>query len=77
MSTASSVFFGVEVPESLLATELQNHEAPSLAEARTLAGRALAAKAVLLARADKLNIEAVPERNAIQIHASAVHWNIT
>lgn len=64
MSTASSVFFGVEVPESLLATELQNHEAPSLGEARTLAGRALAAKAVLLARADELNIQAVPEHNA-------------
>ncbi len=62
MSMAVAVFHGVEVPESLLASELQNHLAPSLAEARALAGRALAAKAVLLARGRALGLEAVPEK---------------
>jgi peptidyl-prolyl cis-trans isomerase C len=64
MSMAVAVFHGVEVPESLLASELQNHQAPTLAEARALAGRALAAKAVLLARGLALGLDAVPEKNS-------------
>ena len=64
MSGSISVFYGVEIPESLLAIELQNHDAASLKDARVMAGRALATKAVLLARADALDLQAVPERNA-------------
>jgi peptidyl-prolyl cis-trans isomerase C len=64
MTLASAVFHGVEIPESLLASELQNHQAPTLAQARVLAGRALAAKAVLLARGQELGLVAVPEKNA-------------
>jgi len=63
MTSARVVFHGVEIPESLLATELQNHQALSLSDARALAGRALAAKAVLLARARELGLVAEPERN--------------
>jgi peptidyl-prolyl cis-trans isomerase C len=64
MSPQAAVFFGVEVPESLLATELQHHRAPTLSQARALAGRALAAKAVLLARGRELDLVAEPERNS-------------
>jgi peptidyl-prolyl cis-trans isomerase C len=62
-SPATAIFHGVEVPETLLAAEMQNHRAASLADARARAGRALAAKAVLIDRARHLNIAAVPERN--------------
>lgn len=61
--TATAVFYGVEVPEILLAAEMQNHNAATLADARSLAGRALAAKAVLLERARSLGMSAVPELN--------------
>lgn len=64
MSNATSMFHGVEIPEALIATELQNHSAPGLAEARALAGRALAAKAVLLARGAALELNPETERNA-------------
>jgi peptidyl-prolyl cis-trans isomerase C len=64
MSVAVAVFHGVEIPETLLAGETQNHHAPTLADARAMAGRALAAKAVLLDRARELGLEPVPERNA-------------
>jgi len=64
MTSARAVFHGVEIPESLLATELQNHQASSLSDARALAGRALAAKAVLLARGRELGLVAEPERNS-------------
>lgn len=60
-SQPTVIFFGVEMPETLLAIEIQNHVAPSLKEARSLAGRALAAKAVLLARARELGLNACPE----------------
>jgi len=63
MTSARAVFHGVEIPESLLAKELQNHQAPSLSDARAMAGRALAAKAVLLARARELGLVSEPERN--------------
>lgn len=64
MTDAAAIFFGVEVPEALLAAEMQNHEASSLADARAMAGRALATKAVLLARAEAMGIDAVAETNA-------------
>lgn len=64
MSNATSMFHGVEIPEALIATELQNHSAPSLAEARAMAGRALAAKAVLLARGAALELDPETECNA-------------
>lgn len=63
MTDAATIFFGVEVPEVLLAAEMQNHEAASLSDARAMAGRALAIKAVLLAKAEAMGIEAAPERN--------------
>ena len=63
-NTATAIFHGVEVPETLLAAEMQNHQAASLSEARVRAGRALAAKAVLLDRARQLGIAAQPELNA-------------
>lgn len=63
MSGAVAVFHGVEIPETLLAGETQNHHAASLADARGLAGRALAAKAVLLDRARELGLKPDPERN--------------
>ena len=64
MSNATAVFHGVEIPETLLATEMQNHQAATISEARLMAGRALAAKAVLLNRAVELGLSAEPERNA-------------
>lgn len=64
MSGAVAVFFGVEIPETLLAGETQNHHAPTLSDARAMAGRALAAKAVLLERARELGLQPDPERNA-------------
>ncbi|MDP3458911.1 MAG: peptidylprolyl isomerase [Hyphomonas sp.] len=64
MSGAVAVFHGVEIPETLLAGETQNHHAPTLSDARTMAGRALAAKAVLLDRARELGLQPDPERNA-------------
>lgn len=64
MTVLSAVFHGVEIPECLLATELQHHRAATLSQARTLAGRALATKAVLLARARELDLRVIPERNS-------------
>lgn len=62
-STLSAVFFGVEIPETLLAAEMQNHKASSLKESRQMAGRALAAKAVLLARGESLGLSPEQEIN--------------
>lgn len=56
-SSLSSVFFGVEIPETLLASEMQNHQSGSLKESRQMAGRALAAKAVLLAKGETLGLD--------------------
>lgn len=58
------VFDGVEIPEALLAKEVQNHPSPSAAEARTAAGHALALRALLLNRALDLGLEAEPELDA-------------
>jgi len=61
--TASAIFYGVEIPEALIATEIQNHPADSLKKSRQQAGRALAAKAVLLARANELGLTACQEKD--------------
>jgi peptidyl-prolyl cis-trans isomerase C len=52
---------GVEIPESLLAREIQNHPSASPAEARAAAGHALAIRALLLSRARELGVAAEPE----------------
>lgn len=57
----SVVVDGVEIPEALLAEELQNHPGLSLADAREAAGKALAVKALLLARAAELGLRPDPE----------------
>jgi peptidyl-prolyl cis-trans isomerase C len=51
---------GVEIPEFLIAAEVQNHPGPSAAEARKAAGKALAVKALLLHRADELGLRPEP-----------------
>ena len=64
MSTShSTVFFGVEIPETLLASEMQNHKSASMKESRQMAGRALAAKAVLLAKGEALGLSPEQEVN--------------
>lgn len=60
-SLATAISFGVEIPETLLAAEMKNHPARTMKEARNLASRALAAKAVLLARAQALGAKPEPE----------------
>jgi peptidyl-prolyl cis-trans isomerase C len=57
---ASIVVDGVEIPEFLLAEEVQNHPSLSTAEARRAAGKALAVKALLLHRADELGLSPQP-----------------
>jgi peptidyl-prolyl cis-trans isomerase C len=55
---------GVEIPERLIAEETQHHPGVSAAEARLAAGRALATKALLLARARALGLAPAPEFDA-------------
>ncbi len=55
------VFHGVEIPESLLAQEAQNHPSLDAAAARAAAGHALATKALLLRRAAELGLAPSPE----------------
>ncbi len=55
---------GVEIPETLLAQEAQNHPGGSAADARAAAGHALAIRALLLHRALELGVEATPEFDA-------------
>lgn len=57
------VIHGVEIAESLIAQEAQNHPAASVAASRTAAAHALATKALLLRRAAELGLEAAPERD--------------
>ncbi|HEY0649345.1 peptidylprolyl isomerase [Phenylobacterium sp.] len=57
------VFDGVEIPEALLAQEVQNHPGASAAEARSAAGHALAIRALLLQRARDLGLSPMPERD--------------
>lgn len=59
-ATATVVVEGVEIPEFLIAEEVQNHPSLSAAEARTAAGKALAVKALLLHRADELGLTSRP-----------------
>ncbi|HEX6858657.1 MAG TPA: peptidylprolyl isomerase [Caulobacteraceae bacterium] len=47
---------GVEIPETLLAQEVQNHPSASAAESRAAAGHALAIKALLLHRGRELGL---------------------
>lgn len=51
------VIDGVEIPEALLAQEVQNHPGGSAEEARAAAGHALAIRALLLHRALELDLE--------------------
>ena len=55
------VFDGVEIPEVLLAQEVQNHPGASAADARAAAGHALAIRALLLQRARDLGLTPTPE----------------
>lgn len=57
------VFDGVEIPEALLAQEVQNHPGASAADARAAAGHALAIRALLLQRARELGLAPMPERD--------------
>lgn len=59
-ATATIVVEGVEIPEFLIAEEVQNHPSLSAAEARAAAGKALAVKALLLHRADELGLTPSP-----------------
>lgn len=59
-ASATVVVEGVEIPEFLIAEEVQNHPSLSAAEARTAAGKALAVKALLLHRADELGLTPRP-----------------
>lgn len=52
---------GVEIPEALLAQEVQNHPGASAADARAAAGHALAIRALLLHRALELGLDASPQ----------------
>jgi peptidyl-prolyl cis-trans isomerase C len=52
---------GVEIPESLVAQEVQNHAGATAAEAWNAAAQALAIKALLLHRAAELGLSAAPE----------------
>jgi len=60
----SLVIDGVQIPESLIAREAQNHPGPGGAEAWAAAGHALALKALLLARARELGLEPDPDIDA-------------
>ncbi|MCW5760077.1 MAG: peptidylprolyl isomerase, partial [Phenylobacterium sp.] len=55
---------GVEIPETLLAQEAQNHPGASAADARAAAGHALAIRSLLLHRALGLGLEATPRFDA-------------
>lgn len=57
------VIHGVEIAESLIAQEAQNHPGPTAAASRTAAAHALATKALLLRRAAELGLDPAPERD--------------
>jgi peptidyl-prolyl cis-trans isomerase C len=59
--TATLVVEGVEIPEFLIAEEVQHHPSANPMEARTAAGKALAVRALLLHRADELDLVAQPQ----------------
>ena len=58
--TATIVIEGVEIPEFLIAEEVQHHPSANPMEARAAAGKALAVRALLLHRADELGLVAQP-----------------
>lgn len=55
---------GVEISETAIAQEAQNHRAATGAEARAAAARALVIRALLLRRAGELNLAPEPARDA-------------
>ena len=59
--TATIVVEGVEIPEFLIAEEVQHHPSANPMEARKAAGKALAVRALLLHRADELGLVAQPQ----------------
>ena len=61
--TATIVVEGVEIPEFLIAEEVQHHPSANPLEARAAAGKALAVRALLLHRADELCLVAQPLRD--------------
>lgn len=61
MNARAVIVDGVEIPESLLAQEAQNHPSRSAAEARNAAAHALAIRALLLDRARELKLDPTPE----------------
>jgi len=62
--TGHIVYAGVQLPAALVAQEAQHHPASSAAEARRMAARALAIRALLLREARSEGLEAAPERDA-------------
>lgn len=64
MSARAIVVDGVEIPEALLAQEVQHHPGGSAAEARAAAGHALAIRALLLQRARDLGVSVTREIDA-------------
>jgi peptidyl-prolyl cis-trans isomerase C len=60
MSPRATVIDGVEIPESLIAQEAQNHPGATAAAARAAAAHALAIRALLLNRALELGL--IPEQ---------------
>jgi peptidyl-prolyl cis-trans isomerase C len=58
---ATIIVEGVEIPEFLIAEEVQNHPSLSATDARLAAGKALAVKALLLHRADELGLRPQPQ----------------
>jgi peptidyl-prolyl cis-trans isomerase C len=64
MNARAIIVDGVEIPESLLAQEAQNHPGGSAAEARAAAGHALAIRALLLDRARRLGLAPAAEMDA-------------
>lgn len=57
------VVHGIEIPDSLVAQEAQNHPAPNAAASRAAAAHALATKALLLRQAAALGLDPRPERD--------------
>jgi peptidyl-prolyl cis-trans isomerase C len=61
----SVVVDGVELPETLIAQEIQNHPSRSAAEARSAAAHALAIRALLIHRGQQLDLKPEPEVDAL------------
>ena len=59
-TTTTTVVDGVEIPDFLIAEEVQHHPSANPMAARVAAGKALAVRALLLHRADELGLLAEP-----------------